>query len=187
MHGWLLYHPRVLPNGAIKRRATFLVDFRIAAFQSLAIHKSVNVGPKTYSRAIWRDYTFYETRDGNQMQTQQWLEKLFASIDARETKEFVGFLSADALFRYGSNVDVHGREAIAACVDYVFTTFRASSHQLLRHWDTADVRIAQGVVTYTRLDDRKVSLPFCNLLTMHNNLVTRYEIFIDPTPLMSPA
>ncbi len=121
------------------------------------------------------------------MQTQQWLEKLFASIDARETKEFVGFLSADALFRYGSNVDVHGREAIAACVDYVFTTFRASSHQLLRHWDTADVRIAQGVVTYTRLDDRKVSLPFCNLLTMHNNLVTRYEIFIDPTPLMSPA
>ena len=101
------------------------------------------------------------------MQTQQWLEKLFASIDARETKEFVGFLTEDASFRYGSNVDVHGRPAIAACVDYVFTTFRASSHQLLRHWDTADCRIAQGVVTYTRLDDRKVSLPFCNVLTMH--------------------
>jgi hypothetical protein len=121
------------------------------------------------------------------MQTQQWLEKLFASIDARETKEFVGFLTEDASFRYGSNVDVHGRPAIAACVDYVFTTFRASAHQLLRFWDTADCRIAQGVVTYTRLDDAKVSLPFCNLLTMHNNLVARYEIFIDPTPLMSPA
>ena len=121
------------------------------------------------------------------MQTQQWLERLFASIDTRQTNEFVGFLTEDALFRYGSNVDVHGRPAIAACVDYVFTTFRASSHKLLRFWDTADCRIAQGVVTYTRLDDAKVSLPFCNVLTMHDNLVARYEIFIDPTPLMSAS
>ena len=40
-------------------------------------------------------------------------------------------------------------------------------------------------MTYTRLDDAKVSLPFCNVLTMQDNLVARYEIFIDPTPLMS--
>jgi hypothetical protein len=121
------------------------------------------------------------------MQTQQWLERLFSSIDARRTHEFVGFLTEDALFRYGSNAEVHGRPAIAACVDYVFTTFRASAHQLLRSWDTADCRIAQGVVTYTRLDEGKVSLPFCNVMTMQNNLVARYEIVIDPTPLMTPA
>ena len=124
--------------------------------------------------------------DFGDMQTRQWLDGLFGCIDTRQTQTFVGFLREDALFRYGSNAEVHGRAAIAACVDYVFTTFRASSHQLLRHWDTADCRIAQGVVTYTRLDDRKVSLPFCNVLTMHDNLVSRYEIFIDPTPLMAP-
>jgi ketosteroid isomerase-like protein len=123
----------------------------------------------------------------SKMRTQQWLDELFASIDARQTQAFVGFLSEDAVFRYGSNAEVQGRTAIAACVDYVFTTFRASAHQLLRSWDTADCRIAQGVVTYTRLDERKVSLPFCNVLTMQDNLVSRYEIFIDPTPLMSPA
>ena len=119
------------------------------------------------------------------MRTQQWLEELFASIDARETDTFVAFLREDALFRYGSNPAVNGRAAIATCVDQVFATFRASTHQLHRFWETADCRIAQGVVTYTRLDGSKVALPFCNVLTMHDNLVARYEIFIDPTPMMS--
>jgi SnoaL-like domain len=118
------------------------------------------------------------------MGTRQWLEKLFASIDARQTRAFVGFLCEDAVFRYGSNPEVHGREAIAHCVDQVFATFRASEHELQRHWDIADCRIAQGIVTYTRLDDAKVSLPFCNVLTMRGDFAARYEIFVDPTPLM---
>jgi len=121
------------------------------------------------------------------MRTQQWLEDLFTCIDARQTHAFVGFLREDASFRYGSNPDVHGRAAIAAFVDHVFTMFRASSHQLQRYWEPADCRIAQGVVTYTRLDDSKISLPFCNVLTMQDNLIARYEIFIDPTPLMAPG
>ena len=118
------------------------------------------------------------------MKTDEWWKKLFASIDARQTRTFVGFLSGDAMFRYGSNPEVHGREAIAATVDYVFTTFKASAHELTRYWDTSDCRIAQGIVTYTRLDDAKVSLPFCNVLTMRGDLAARYEIFVDPTPLM---
>jgi ketosteroid isomerase-like protein len=116
--------------------------------------------------------------------TQKWWNELFASIDARQTRAFVGFLTEDAMFRYGSNPEVNGREAIAATVDYVFTTFRASVHELKRHWDASDCRIAQGIVTYTRLDDAKVSLPFCNVLTMRGDRAARYEIFVDPTPLM---
>ena len=117
------------------------------------------------------------------MKTQEWWKELFVSIDSRQTRKFVGFLSEDAMFRYGSNPEVHGREAIAATVDYVFTTFRASLHELQRHWEVADCRIAQGIVTYTRLDDAKVSLPFCNVLTMRGEIASRYEIFVDPTPL----
>lgn len=121
------------------------------------------------------------------MSTEQWLEELFASIDARQTQAFAAFLSEDASFRYGSNPDVRGRAAIAAFVDQIFASFSASSHRLQRYWDTAGCRIAQGVVTYTRLDGSKVSLPFCNVLTMQDELVTNYEIFIDPTPMMSPG
>jgi ketosteroid isomerase-like protein len=118
------------------------------------------------------------------VRTEQWWGEIFASIDARWTRAFVEFLCEDAIFRYGSSPEVRGRAAIASCVDQVFTTFRASAHELQRHWDVGDCRIAQGIVTYTRLDDEKVSLPFCNVLTMRGDLASRYEVFVDPTPLM---
>jgi len=119
------------------------------------------------------------------MATQRWWQDLFAIIDTRQTHAFVRLLCEDASFRYGSNADVQGRAAIGACVDHVFTTFRASSHQLQRCWEIDDCRIGQGIVTYTRLDAQQVVLPFCNVLTMRDGLVSRYEIFIDPTPLMT--
>ena len=121
------------------------------------------------------------------MAIQSWWQQLFATIDERRTEAFVGFLCDDAVFRYGSNAEVPGRAAIAAVVDQVFTTFRASSHHLQRCWEVGDCRIGQGIVTYMRLDRTQVALPFCNVLTMHDNLVARYEIFIDPTPLMSAS
>lgn len=124
------------------------------------------------------------TYAGFGMRSQEWLEKLFGSIDGRQTGAFLGFLSEDASFRYGSNPDVHGRAAIGAVVDQVFASFKACSHEVQRSWDTADCRIAQGLVTYTRLDGSKVTLPFCNIMTMRDDLVSRYEIFIDPTPMM---
>ena len=116
------------------------------------------------------------------MATQRWWQELFAIIDTRQTQAFARLLCEDASFRYGSNADVRGR---AACVDHVFTTFRASSHELERCWEVADCRIGQGTVIYTRLDAQQVALPFCNVLTMRDGLVARYEIFIDPTPLMT--
>lgn len=121
------------------------------------------------------------------MRTQEWLNEVFACIDTRQTQAFVTYLREDASLRYGSNPDVHGRAAIAAFVNQVFASFHACSHRLERYWDTSDCRIAQGVVTYTRLDGSKVSLPFCNVLTMKGDLVARYEIFIDPTPMMSAS
>jgi ketosteroid isomerase-like protein len=121
------------------------------------------------------------------MSDRQWWDAVFASIDGRQTHAFVAFLCEDGVFRYGSNPDVHGRTAITSFVDQVFSTFRASAHELERCWDVNDCRIAQGIVTYTRLDNAKVSLPFCNVLTMRGGLAARYEIFVDPTPLFRPV
>ena len=110
-------------HGAIKRRAILRLDFRIAAFRA-SNSKSVNVGPKTYSRAIWRDYPLPGCREPDADATV--VRKTFR-LHRRARDKGVRWISeADALFRYGSNV-THG-SAIAACVDYVFTTFRASSH-----------------------------------------------------------
>jgi ketosteroid isomerase-like protein len=119
------------------------------------------------------------------MQLTQWWDSLFASIDAKQTIAFAAMLCEDAVFRYGSGPEVHGRAAIAACVEQVFATFRSCSHRVLRRWEIEDMRICHGIVTYTRLDGREVPLPFCNLMTMREDLVARYEIYVDPGPLFA--
>lgn len=117
------------------------------------------------------------------MQSSQWWDSLFASIDAKQTAAFTAVLCEDAVFRYGSGPEVCGRSAIAAVVEQVFASFRSCSHQVLRRWEIDEMRICHGIVSYTRLDDKTVSLPFCNLFTMRGEQVARYEIYIDPTPL----
>ena len=111
------------------------------------------------------------------MEMQSWWRELFSIIDGRQTQAFISYLSEEAMFRYGSNPEVHGRAAIATVVDQVLGTFRASAHQLERCWEVGNCRIGQGIVTYTRLDQKKVTMPFCNVLTMRGDRVARYEIF----------
>ena len=45
------------------------------------------------------------------MASEQWWRELFSIIDTRQTQAFVGYLSEDAMFRYGSNPEVDGRAA----------------------------------------------------------------------------
>jgi ketosteroid isomerase-like protein len=62
------------------------------------------------------------------MQSTRWWDSLFASIDAKQTAEFAAMLCEDAVFRYGSGPEVHGRAAIGACVEQVFAPARTECY-----------------------------------------------------------
>ena len=49
------------------------------------------------------------------------------------------------------------------------------------------ILVSQGVVTYTRLDGGKVTVPFVNVFSMQGKLVQDYLIYVDNTPLYAPA
>lgn len=117
----------------------------------------------------------------------QWWTQLFSCIDARQAATFARFLCEDAVFRYGSTPEVQGRAAIATFVEQFFATLRSCEHRLLQRWEFGECRICRGLVTYTRLDGRAIELPFCNIMTMRGDLILRYEVFVDPTPLSAPA
>jgi hypothetical protein len=110
--------------------------------------------------------------------------ELFACIDAKETQRFLDFLTEDALFRYGSSPPVTGHSAIRAQVEQVFSSIRSCSHRLDHVWDPPGFAICQGEVTYVRLDGRSITVPFCNVFQMQAEKIARYEIYLDPTPLM---
>lgn len=113
-------------------------------------------------------------------------DALFKSIDSKRTDAFLSFLNEDALFRYGSNAEVIGRAAIGAAVDQFFATIQSSAHRLHRLWQQPDSAVCQGEVRYVRLDGRSVVVPFCNVFQLRDEKISRYEIYIDPTPLMAP-
>ena len=48
--------------------------------------------------------------------TNDWLAKLVAAIDAKDTERFLGFLTDGAAFRFGSAEPVRGSDAIRAAV-----------------------------------------------------------------------
>ncbi|HVW69937.1 MAG TPA: nuclear transport factor 2 family protein [Steroidobacteraceae bacterium] len=117
--------------------------------------------------------------------TERW-RALFAAVDAKNTREFLSFLTPDALFRYGSGAPATGHDAIAAVVNGFFGSIRLSEHRIAHAWEEPGSAVCQGEVTYIRLDGRSVVLPFCNVFSLRDEKILRYEIYIDPTPLVSP-
>ena len=108
---------------------------------------------------------------------------MFAAIDAKDTQAFVGYLTGDAVFRFGSAPAVKGREAIAAAVDGFFGTIAASSHDIRKTLGEGSTLVCEGEVTYTRLGGEKVTLPFTDVFEYDGDLIAEYKMYIDIAPL----
>ncbi|MDH3428472.1 MAG: nuclear transport factor 2 family protein [Gammaproteobacteria bacterium] len=110
-------------------------------------------------------------------------EKLFASIDAMDTKSFLSFIDRDATFRFGSTPPVKGHTAIGAAVESFFASFAKLRHVLQRQVADGNAVVCEGEVTYTRHDGSTVTLPFVNVFEVDDGLISLYRIYIDIGPL----
>ncbi|MDH5456082.1 MAG: nuclear transport factor 2 family protein [Gammaproteobacteria bacterium] len=108
---------------------------------------------------------------------------LFAAIDAKDGAAFVAYLTEDAVFRFGSAPPVQGRDAIQAAVDGFFSTIGGCAHAVDNTLRQGDTLVCEGVVTYTRHDGSKISLPFTDVFEYENDLIAHYKIYMDIGPL----
>jgi ketosteroid isomerase-like protein len=109
-----------------------------------------------------------------------------AAVDARDAARFSRSIAEDGIFKFANADPVRGRAAIEAAVAAFFATIRACRHRLLRCWQDGDAVAMQGVVTYTRLDGRELSLPFVNVFVMRGEQIAEYLIYVDVAPLYAP-
>ena len=114
-----------------------------------------------------------------------WITGLFASIDRKDTDGFASFLTEDALFRFGNQPTVHGRDAIGAAVDGFFSSIAGLAHRIERIWEHSDSVVCHGEVSYERLDGSSTTLPFADVFIMRDDLVREYLIYMDVTPLFA--
>lgn len=108
---------------------------------------------------------------------------IFAAIDRKDTTAFVGFLTDDAVFRFGSAPAVRGRDAIRAAVDGFFSTIEALEHEITSTLVRGTTQVCEGEVTYTRADGSQVTLPFADIFEYDGNLIAEYKIYMDINPL----
>ena len=114
------------------------------------------------------------------------LQSLFETIDAQDTARFVGFLTTDATFRFGSAPAAVGRDAIHEAVSGFFSTIKSLEHVLTKSMEHGNTIVCEGDVTYTRHDDSTVTLPFANVLEFGDDgLIVEYKIYMDINPLYS--
>ena len=111
------------------------------------------------------------------------ISELFSAIDRKDADAFVSHLTEDAVFRYGSQEPVQGRDAVRDYVVGFLGSVRALRHRPMDTWEGDDSLVCEGEVTYMRHDGSEVTIPFTNIFRLEGDKVRDYHVYIDPTPL----
>lgn len=114
---------------------------------------------------------------------QELLQDVFAAIDRRDADGFVSYLTAGAVFRFGSAPPVEGRDAAREAVAGFFASIAGLSHKLSNSIATDETLICEGEVTYTRHDGSTVTIPFADSFELDDGLISHYKIYMDIGPL----
>jgi ketosteroid isomerase-like protein len=109
--------------------------------------------------------------------------ELFADIDRMDAKAFASHLAEDCVLRFGNADEVVGRDAIEEAIAGFFTTIKGLSHDIIEQWDVGETTILQFETTYTRLDDRPVTVPAVTIYRRGGDLIDDYRIYVDLAPV----
>lgn len=111
------------------------------------------------------------------------LDGLFAAIDSADTDAFLGYLTSECTFRFGSSPALAGHAAVRAGVDGFFGSIAGCRHVLRKVLGDGRTLVCEGNVTYTRHNGTDVTLPFTNVFEVEGDLISEYKIYIDIGPL----
>jgi ketosteroid isomerase-like protein len=108
---------------------------------------------------------------------------VFADVDRMDATAFASYLAEDCVLRFGNADEVVGRAAIEEAIAGFFTTIKGLSHHILEQWEVGDTTIVQNEAIYTRLDDRRVTVPAVTIYRRGDDLIDDYRIYVDLAPV----
>ena len=114
------------------------------------------------------------------------IHQMLATVDAMDARAFARWFTPSATLRYGSGEPIVGREGIESFAAQFFGAILALRHRVLHEWDHGERLICQGECTYTRKDQRQVTLPFMTLSTWEGAQMSEYLVYLDGAPLFAP-
>ena len=109
--------------------------------------------------------------------------EIFADIDRMDAQAFASHLAEDSVLRFANADEVVGRDAIERAIAGFFSTIKGLSHHIVEQWDVDDTTILQFEATYTRMDDRRVTVPAVTIYRRGGDLIDDYRIYVDLAPV----
>ena len=109
--------------------------------------------------------------------------EMFRASDVLDVDGWVAYLTPDVSFRFGNADPISGRDTVRQAVSEFFATIKGLKHTIVQEWLIDDVNIQKLDVTYTRLDDKVVTIPAANILRVEDGLIADYQIYADLTPV----
>ena len=109
--------------------------------------------------------------------------EVLADVDRMDAKGFASHLAEDCVLRFANADEVVGRDAIEAAIAGFFGTIKGLSHHIVEQWDVDDTTIVQFEATYTRKDDRRVTVPAVTIYRRGDELIDEYRIYVDLAPV----
>lgn len=108
---------------------------------------------------------------------------MYKAIDAKSSTGMCEFVSEDAVFKFANLPAVEGKNNIISFLDGFFQSIKAIRHTDIEYRNAGNEWFVNGTVTYTRLNDTQLPVPFAVLLRMRENLIKDYLIFVDASEL----
>ncbi|MCT4630669.1 nuclear transport factor 2 family protein [Winogradskyella sp.] len=100
-------------------------------------------------------------------------------LDSKDSDSVLSLLTEDCLFVAGNNEPITGKEAIKVILENFFAAVKSTKHEVTDIFESKNSLVHRGKVTYTRLDNSQLIVPFCDVFKMKGNLISAYYIYID--------
>lgn len=119
---------------------------------------------------------------------QDWVADFFADTDALDIDRIAAWFTEDFEVCFGNEPPVVGKAAALECLAGFWSTIKGMQHSRRQLVMQEELAVLISTVTYTRLDDSKVSLPVASHLRRASaRTVDRLWVFIDLTPLYTTS
>lgn len=118
---------------------------------------------------------------------EQWVREMYAAIDRKDNDTFIAKFAPDVWVRFGNAEPIVGREANRAAFAQFFAAIAAIRHRIEHAYYVGDTILLEFTVTYTRLDGGEVTVPAAAVYELKDGLATRFQVYVDQTPLWAPA
>ena len=113
------------------------------------------------------------------------IDTLSETLDSQDVDKVLEYLTEDCLFTAGNSESIQGKKDIKSTLNSFFDSVKSTRHRLSDIFESDNSLVHRGDVTYTRLDNTKLTVPFCDVFKIRDNKIAEYTIYIDWSELFN--